>query len=454
MKALRKLADVQIQAGSVTLAASRHPNKMAFKGVLVRLDEVSTRPPNGSQGHKIVVPSQVAASRLKTLIGMGLNYAPSLDTHSRRRKVGVIQKAWIDGKNLWVEGTVWKHDFPEAETDLKQDGLGMSMELGSVHVDDVNARVWTLNDFYFLGATILWKDAAAYSRTLAIAAQAERNAMTTKKKPAVKLTVKELISLAAAAATKSMTASLKPALDEQSKLLGDMGTRLTAIEAGTRSAKEDDEEVDDLETDDADDVDAAGKKPAGDDEDDEDEEIDDEDELDSAAVDTGDLEEMGPDTEDDADGDDTPGHMNKGSKNKGNKSASENKVGKNVNKGVTGSALAALTKQVAKLTANYDTVVAQNAKLTRQLKRQTVQVTAAAARLNRRSVSPELAGLLAKQGLSSTDLLAEGKKLTVQEIDAVIAASGIQLDPTARMTLKNGFRTAGLMEDGVVTRAR
>src|ERR1017187_3799529 len=165
-------------------ADAQHPNKLKFKGVLVRLDEASSKPPNGAAGHRIFVSTEVAKKRLGSLIGMGLNYAPDLDSHAQQRKVGVITKAWIDGKDLRVEGHVWKHDFPKAEKDLKQTGLGMSMELGDVRVDDPHADVWALDDFQFLGATILWRDSAAYNRTQAIAARAERrDSMATKTKP-------------------------------------------------------------------------------------------------------------------------------------------------------------------------------------------------------------------------------------------------------------------------------
>lgn len=129
---LRDTMNGALELGVVSLfleAGGQHPNKMRFSGVLVRLNEASTKPPNGAQGHRIYVSSEVAKKRLSTLIGMGVNYAPDLDTHAQRRKVGVIDKAWIDGNDLKVEGHIWKHDFPESETDLKQSGLGMSMEL-------------------------------------------------------------------------------------------------------------------------------------------------------------------------------------------------------------------------------------------------------------------------------------------------------------------------------------
>jgi hypothetical protein len=119
---------------------------MAFRGLLVRLDEPSGEPPNGSDGHRILGPSNLALKRLPSINGMGLNYSPSLDGHAQRRKVGVIERAWIDGNNPY-KGQSVNHDFPEAEQDLKQKNLGMSMEIGDVQVENPDAQVWKLTDF-------------------------------------------------------------------------------------------------------------------------------------------------------------------------------------------------------------------------------------------------------------------------------------------------------------------
>jgi hypothetical protein len=143
-----------------------HVNKMPFKGILLILDQASTKPPHGSRGHRIYVPSKVAKKKIDDLIGMAVNYARGgLDAHETRHKVGVITKVWIAGDKVWVEGVVWKKDFPEAASDLKRRGLGMSMELADVYVRDEDEPVWHLEDFTFTGATILLKSAAAYYDT-------------------------------------------------------------------------------------------------------------------------------------------------------------------------------------------------------------------------------------------------------------------------------------------------
>jgi hypothetical protein len=59
----------------LTLAIAAHPNKMPFRGLLVRLDEPSDEPPFGSKGHRILAPVDVARKRLSSIKGMGLNYS-------------------------------------------------------------------------------------------------------------------------------------------------------------------------------------------------------------------------------------------------------------------------------------------------------------------------------------------------------------------------------------------
>lgn len=163
---------VSIMAGSMADLMSfkndsGHPNQLPFKGVLLILNQSSTKPPHGSRGHRIFVPTSVAEKHLQGLVGMAINYdADDLDSHETRHKVGIVTKAWIKGNQVWVKGIIWKKDFPEAVTKLaNRKDLGMSMELADVYVRDEHEDVWHLEDFEFTGATILKKSAAAYYST-------------------------------------------------------------------------------------------------------------------------------------------------------------------------------------------------------------------------------------------------------------------------------------------------
>jgi hypothetical protein len=154
------ITDLDIQDGD-------HPNLAPFKGTLLLLDQPSNQPPHGSEGHTIFVPTQVAVKRLDTLPGMGINYQNDLEGHNPAKKIGVISKAWVEGKKVKVEGVIWKKDFPEALRTFRMNRgrLGMSMELGDVYVRDKDEDVWHLEDFHFTGATVLRRDHAAYENT-------------------------------------------------------------------------------------------------------------------------------------------------------------------------------------------------------------------------------------------------------------------------------------------------
>lgn len=151
---------------------ANHPNKLPFTGTLLLVDEASQKAPHGSEGHRIFVSKKAAMKALEDIVGMGINYQPgNLEAHATRHKVGVVTKAWMEGNEVKVSGFIWDRDFPEADKELKgRNDLGMSMELSDVYVDDEDSDVWNLTKFRFTGATILKKDAAAYSKT-SLAAQ-------------------------------------------------------------------------------------------------------------------------------------------------------------------------------------------------------------------------------------------------------------------------------------------
>jgi hypothetical protein len=90
-----------------------HPNRAAFRGVLAVVDAPSQRAPSGSKGRRVMLTKKAAEAALPSLLGMALDYAPSLDRHDARRKVGVITSAEVVGRNLEVGGYLYAKDFPE-----------------------------------------------------------------------------------------------------------------------------------------------------------------------------------------------------------------------------------------------------------------------------------------------------------------------------------------------------
>ncbi len=169
-----------------------HPNRVAFHGVLTFVDVPSDSAPSGARGHRVMLKRAATEQAIPSLLGMGLDYAPSLDRHDARRKVGVITQAEIgekcgtgqcgDGRprpsgrseaplsahGLSVGGFLYARDFPELVREIRSKGpkvLGMSYEIAEAKIDDVAADIWSVSDFTFTGAAVLRRDKAAYKQT-------------------------------------------------------------------------------------------------------------------------------------------------------------------------------------------------------------------------------------------------------------------------------------------------
>jgi hypothetical protein len=470
---------------TVDAADKDHPNKSPFSGVLLILDSPSNKPPHGAEGHRILVPTSVAKKRLKTLINMGLNYSPELDSHAPRHKVGVITGAWIDGKKLMVRGFIWKKDFPEAEKDLHAGKIGMSMELANVYVRSKDDDVWYLEDFHFSGATALFKSAAAYQSTALAAAAARARTggsdMKTKEKgrsvaaggDQSKLLVMALGNALGPIIQKSIEEGFKPltaVIEKQGRSLRNVsaaveGLKVAHIEAAKDADEEeveieaegDDKEEDKEETeieadadenDEEDDGEDDGKKKKMEDDDDEDDDA----ELDAQ------LEHL---AEDEAE--EKPGEFNKDAKNEGEKTTRTGKIGKEKHMAVKASSIHATSSLIRELYASHraqrtklKTLRAASQKkiesLENKIEALNAQVEQYAERVDRRSLPAELTNFLAKGGHDVRELFASGKKLSVAEVDEIFASSPHQLDVTTRMWFKNQLLDKGLMEQGEVVR--
>src|SRR3990167_4643217 len=151
-----------------------HPNKARWRGILTQVDVPSTRPPNGSEGHCVLIPRAVCEAALPGLIGMAVDLADDLKSHDHHAKIGIITEAEIAGNDVYVGGILYAKDFEKEVSTIRarKAQLGMSYEVSSVSVDDVDADIWVINGFVFTGAAILYKNAAAYQDThIAAAAQ-------------------------------------------------------------------------------------------------------------------------------------------------------------------------------------------------------------------------------------------------------------------------------------------
>lgn len=161
-----------------------HPNREAFRGVLTLVDVPSDRAPSGARGHRVVLTRSAAEAALPSLLGMALDYAPSLDRHDARRKVGIITRAEITGRSVELGGYLFAKDFPEIVREIGNDSyrgllaeatravpsirrgqLGMSYELAAAQIADMKAKIWIITQVTFTGAAILKREKAAYRDT-------------------------------------------------------------------------------------------------------------------------------------------------------------------------------------------------------------------------------------------------------------------------------------------------
>ncbi|HTA22219.1 MAG TPA: hypothetical protein VK763_01700 [Terriglobales bacterium] len=162
--------DIESMAIEMPVVAG-HPNREAFRGVLTLVDVASERAPSGSRGHRVVLMRGAAEAGLASLLGMALDYSPTLDRHDVRRKVGIITRADIAGRKVELGGYLFAKDFPEIVREIEKSGrepggsLGMSYEIADARVADIRAKVWTLTRVTFTGAAILRRDRAAYPET-------------------------------------------------------------------------------------------------------------------------------------------------------------------------------------------------------------------------------------------------------------------------------------------------
>jgi hypothetical protein len=113
-----------------------HPNRVAFRGVLTVVDVPSQRAPSGAKGHLVVLTRAAADAALPSLLGMALDYSPSLDRHDVRRKVGVITRAELVGRKLELGGYLFARDCPEIVEEIAR-----SAKAESEFADTAHARM-------------------------------------------------------------------------------------------------------------------------------------------------------------------------------------------------------------------------------------------------------------------------------------------------------------------------
>jgi hypothetical protein len=180
LRGFRKVAQVmnlEMEAMALGMPEVKgHPNRLPFQGVLTLVGVPSRRAPSGAERHRVMLTRRATETALPSLLGMALDYAPALDAHDRRRKIGVITEAEVvpiraeragPEAQVAVSGFLYEHDFPDVVEELRagQGALGMSYEITGVNVVGKTSPIWTVTSFTFTGAAVLRRDKAAYPET-------------------------------------------------------------------------------------------------------------------------------------------------------------------------------------------------------------------------------------------------------------------------------------------------
>ncbi len=156
-----------------------HPNRLPFRGVLTLVGVASQRSPSGARGHRVMLTRSATEAALPSLLGMALDYAPALDAHDARRKIGIITEADIvpmpqsktarsDRTNCDQADICLPMTFPTWLDEIRSRSdstLGMSYEIANATVPNQEALIWTVTSFTFTGAAVLRRDKAAYPQT-------------------------------------------------------------------------------------------------------------------------------------------------------------------------------------------------------------------------------------------------------------------------------------------------
>jgi hypothetical protein len=194
--------NLQLDAMSVAMPhVVGHPNRLPFHGVLTLVGTASQRSPSGARGHRVMLTRAATEAALPSLLGMALDYAPALDAHDARRKIGIITEAdivpmpqsktsrlagapqgapslspasgdkvghQISVGQIAVSGYLFAHDFPDVVDEIRTQAastLGMSYEIANATVPNQEAAIWAVTGFTFTGAAVLRRDKAAYPQT-------------------------------------------------------------------------------------------------------------------------------------------------------------------------------------------------------------------------------------------------------------------------------------------------
>jgi hypothetical protein len=157
-----------------------HGNRVWFKGVITFVDQPSDRPVRGARNNpddkeerarRVLIPADVAAEALDTLIGMPVYYHPLFNQHAFDRQCGIFTEAVVAHGRVIVRGFLYGRDHPKVINRLESaskngEVFGFSYDLLNTVVRDTTATdVWEATRTTFRGAALVLAKHAAYRQT-------------------------------------------------------------------------------------------------------------------------------------------------------------------------------------------------------------------------------------------------------------------------------------------------
>ena len=165
---------LQASGTDFSVKTESHSNKMRFTATVMYLDQYSDGVPDGTVWSKILLEKSECEKALDTMNLMGINcvwnewYTADWQFagHDPRNKIGVVEKTYIEGNELKIDGIIYKHDFQDISNFIKNamDSMGFSIEASFNDWEETEEGV-IIRDVEFTGVSMLFKNCAAYSET-------------------------------------------------------------------------------------------------------------------------------------------------------------------------------------------------------------------------------------------------------------------------------------------------
>ncbi len=170
----RQTLTLQASGNDFTVKTESHQNKMKFTATVMYLDQYSDGVPGGTVWDKILLEKSECEKALDTMNLMGINCVwnewSTADWqfygHDPRNKIGVVEKTYIEGNELKIDGIIYKNDFQDISRFIKNvmDSIGFSIEASFKDCEETEEGV-IIRDVEFTGVSMLFKNCAAYSDT-------------------------------------------------------------------------------------------------------------------------------------------------------------------------------------------------------------------------------------------------------------------------------------------------